>query len=79
MFENTLQSINNCFMMQKGTYVLYRDFGLNVLDDSNPPLRRDIQEQISIYYPEVNLSNLTLNTIHYNGHSYYSVMFKRGN
>lgn len=76
MLENSSQAIANCFNMQQGTHVLYRDFGLNVIDENNPPLRRDCQLQIATYFPTVTLSmvsNISINSELQQGQFKYNV------
>ena len=73
MFENTSQCIANCLKTQAGSHVLYRGFGLNVVDATNPPMRRDILVQLSTYYPDVTLSNTSITQVNNNGSFEYIV------
>lgn len=76
MFENTIQSIANCLNTQRGTHVLYREFGLDVVDAANPPLRRDVQIQLAMYYPTTSLmtlSSISINEELMNGRFKYNV------
>ena len=49
MKESVSEQIANCFAINKGSHVLYRDFGLNVIDGTNVPMRRDVLIQLSTY------------------------------
>ena len=73
MFENTPQCIANCLMTQQGSHVLYRGFGLNVVDASNPPLRRDILIQLSTFYPDVTMNDLQITQVNNSGSFEYIV------
>ena len=73
MKESTAECIANCLRIQKGTHVLYRSFGLNVIDSTNVPIPKDVLVQISTYYPEVNLNNVTTKRTDINGHFEYLV------
>lgn len=76
MFEKTSQCIANCFNTLNGTHVLYRSYGLNEVDAANMPIRRDIVVQLSTYYPQINLSELTLTYGDLAGKLYYTVTIK---
>ena len=76
MFESTPQCIANCLKTQQGSHVLYRTFGLNVVDATNPPLRRDILVQLSTFYPDVTMNNLQITQVNNNGNFYYTVDIK---
>ena len=73
MFESTAQSITNCLKTQLGSHVLYRGFGLNVVDNTNPPMRRDILIQLSTYFPNVTMNNVEIIQTNSNGSFYYTV------
>ena len=73
MFESTAQCITNCMNTQEGSHVLYRGFGLNVVDSTNPPMRRDILIQLSTYFPDVTMNNLEIIQTNSNGSFYYTV------
>lgn len=78
MLENQAQCIANCLKTQLGSHVLYRGFGLDVVDNTNPPMRRDILIQLSTYYPDVTLSNIAITRADINGNFEYLVE-TRGN
>ena len=73
MFESTAQCITTCMNIQEGSHVLYRRFGLNVVDSTNPPMRRDILIQLSTFYPDVTMNNLEIIQTNSNGSFYYTV------
>lgn len=73
MFESTGQCIANCLKTQQGTHVLYRGFGLNAVDASNPPMRRDILIQLSTYYPDVTLNSVQITKVDGSGNFEYLV------
>lgn len=76
MFESTAQCIANCLRTSKGTHIMYRTFGLNVVDATNPPMRKDILVQLSTFYPEVTLSDATITRVESNGQFYYDVQIR---
>ena len=73
MFESTAQCITRCLKTQEGSHVLYRSFGLNTVDATNSPLRRDILIQLSTYFPDVTMNNLEIIQTNSNGSFYYTV------
>lgn len=73
MKESTAQCIANCLRASKGSHVLYRTFGLEVVDGMNVPMRRDILIQLSTYYPEVSLNNVTVSKADIDGKFEYTV------
>lgn len=73
MKEDVSHQIANCLKTQQGTHVLYRGFGLNVVDATNPPMRRDILVQLSTYYPDVTLNNVSITQVESNGNFEYIV------
>lgn len=73
MFESTAQCITNCLKTQEGSHVLYRGFGLDVVDNTNPPLRRDILIQLSTFYPDVTMNDISIVQTNFNGSFYYTV------
>lgn len=73
MKEDVSHQIANCLKSQQGTHVLYRGFGLNVVDATNPPMRRDILVQLSTYYPDVTLNNVSITQVNNNGIFEYMV------
>ena len=76
MKEDVSHQIANCLKTQQGTHVLYRGFGLNTVDTTNPPLRRDILIQLSTYYPDVTMNNLEITQVNNNGIFNYTVDIK---
>ena len=73
MKEDVSHQIANCLKTQQGTHVLYRGFGLNIVDANNPPMRRDILIQLSTYYPDVTLNNVQITQVNNNGNFEYIV------
>ena len=73
MKENTAQCIANCLRTSQGSHMLYRTFGLEVVDGMNVPMRRDILIQLSTYYPEVSLNNVTVSKADIGGKFEYTV------
>lgn len=73
MKESVSEQIANCLRTQAGTHVLYRGFGLSVVDSTNPPMRRDILIQLSTYYPDVTLNDVQITQVNNNGNFEYIV------
>ena len=73
MKEDTAHCIANCLATNKGSHVLHRGFGLNVIDGTNVPMRRDILIQLSTYYPDVTLNDVTVTRVDNNGQFEYKV------
>lgn len=59
MRENTGQCIVNCLKCRRGNHPLFRNFGLNVTDLPYKLRRGQIQEQISMFYPDVTDVSIT--------------------
>lgn len=76
MLESTAQCITNCLKTQLCSHVLYRGFGLNTVDQSNPSLRRDVLIQLSTYYPDVTMNDISIIQTSSNGNFYYTVDVK---
>lgn len=76
MFEKTEQCITNCLQTDLGSHVFYRGFGLNVVDGTNVPMRKDILVQLSTYYPETTLQDVVIERVESNGEYYYTVSVK---
>lgn len=73
MRENTAQCIVNCLRTSQGSHVMYRSFGLEPVDGTNVPMRRDILIQLSTYYPDVSLNNVTISKADIDGRFEYTV------
>ena len=76
MLESTAQCITNCLKTQLGSHVLYRGFGLNTVDQNNPSLRRDVLIQLSTYYPDITMNDISIIQTSSNGNFYYTVDIK---
>lgn len=76
MKETTAQCIANCLRTSQGSHVLYRAFGLEPVDGVNVPMRKDILVQLSTFYPEVTLNDVTVTRVEINGHFDYNVDVK---
>lgn len=50
---STLNNIINCMNCLQGEHILFRSFGLNVIDHVGSLRRSDISEQLRKYYPEI--------------------------
>lgn len=50
---NTVNNIINCMNCPQGEHVLFRGFGLNVVDRVGRLRRSDISEQLRKYFPEI--------------------------
>lgn len=59
MFESKSESIANCLCTTQSTYMLARDFGIDLIDKRAGNPRRSIQIQLSTYYPDVSISSIT--------------------
>ena len=68
MKEDTAHCIANCLATNRGSHVLYRGFGLSVVDEANAPMRRDVLIQLSTYYPDATLNNVSITRAETNGH-----------
>lgn len=53
MHESIDQCIVNCLNTEKGSFPLFREFGINATDQRGRLKRSQIQEQISKFYPDV--------------------------
>ena len=50
---NTVDCIINCMNCAQGEHMLFRGFGLNVVDRVGALRRSDISEQLRKYYPDI--------------------------
>ena len=73
MFESKPQAIGICLKTTAGTYPLYREFGGNVVDEANPPMRRIIVEQLAAYYPDVRATSVTVSMESTSGQYTYEI------
>ena len=76
MKESTAQCIANCLRTSLGSHVLYRSFGMEAVDGTNVPMRKDILIQLSTYYPDVTLEDVTITRVESNGQFDYIVSIK---
>ena len=58
---NTGQLVVNMVKTEKGTHVLFRNYGLAETDDVRSLTRTSVQSEISKYYPGAYVKSLTLN------------------
>ena len=77
MRENTLECIGNCLRTLTRSHVLYRNYGLDEVDGALSPTRRNVLVQLSTYYPDVSLNNLTITKFNEKGQKYYTVEIDR--
>lgn len=64
---NTGQLAVNMVKTEKGTHVLYRDYGLTETDEATVLTRTSVQSEISKYYPGAYVKSLTLSEIQADG------------
>lgn len=50
---STVNNIINCMNCVQGEHLLFRGFGLNIVDRVGSLRRSDISEQLRKYYPEI--------------------------
>ena len=58
---NTGLLVVNMVKTERGTHVLFRDYGLAETDDATVLTRTSVQSEISKYYPGAYVKSLTLN------------------
>ena len=58
----------NMVSTEKGTYVLYRGYGLTGTDNNEPLRRQDISAALAAYYPEMRVRGLGLISADKRGH-----------
>ena len=58
---NTGSLVVNMVKTEKGTHLLFRDYGLAETDDATVLTRTSVQSEISKYYPGAYVKSLTLN------------------
>ena len=78
MKEDTAHCIANCLATNRGSHALYRGFGLSVVDEANAPMRRDILIQLSTYYPDATLNNVSITRAETNSHFEYKIETSEG-
>lgn len=52
--QNIAQNVANMAKTRRGEHVLFRSFGLNVIDDVNGLTRGEISRQLKEFYPQIN-------------------------
>lgn len=77
MRENTLECIGNCLRVESKSHPMYRNYGLDEVDGALSPTRRNVLVQLSTYYPDVNLNNLSVTLFNERGEKYYRVEIDR--
>ena len=77
MRENTLECIGNCLRVLRKSDVIYRNCGLDEVGGALSRARRNVLVQLSTYYPEVSLNNLTITEFNEKGQKYYTVDIDR--
>ena len=77
MKENTLECIGNCLRVERKSHCMYRNYGLDEVDGALSPTRRNVLVQLSTYYPDVNLNNLSVTLFNERGEKYYKVEIDR--
>ena len=65
--SNTGKLVVNMVETEKGTHILYRDYGLSETDESTVLTRTSVQSEISKYYPGAYVKSLTLNEVQADG------------
>lgn len=65
--SNTGRLAVNMVKTERGTHVLYRDYGLAETDESTVLTRTSVQSEISKYYPGAYVKSLTLNDVQADG------------
>lgn len=76
MFENTAHCIANCLRTSQRSHALYRSFGIEPIDGTNIPMRRDVLIQLSTYYPDVALNDVQITKATGEGHFDYNISIK---
>lgn len=58
--QNTGSLVVNMVKTEKGTHVLFRDYGMSETDEATVLTRTSVQSEISKYYPGAYVKSLTL-------------------
>ena len=64
---NTGKLVVNMVKTERGTHVLFRDYGMAETDESTVLTRTSVQSEISKYYPGAYVKSLTLNEVQADG------------
>ena len=65
--QNTGKLVVNMIKTERGTHVLFRDYGLAETDEAAVLTRTSVQSEISKYYPGAYVKSLTLNEVQADG------------
>lgn len=64
MKESIDECIMNCLITERGSYPLFRGYGLAVTDQRGSIRRSQIQQQLSKYYPDIDGLEIKQTSMH---------------
>lgn len=70
--QNIAQNVANMAKTRRGEHVLFRSFGLNVIDDANGLTRGEISRQLKEFYPQINRFSVVLSK-NFTGFAQYAI------
>ena len=70
---NTGELVVNMMKTERGTHVLYRDYGMSETDEATVLTRTSVQSEISKYYPGAYVKSLTLNEVQADGSFQFNI------
>ena len=71
--QNIAQNVANTAKTRRGEHVLFRSFGLNVIDDANGLTRGEISRQIKEFYPQINRFSVVQVSKNFTGSDQYAI------
>ena len=71
--QNIAQNVANMAKTRRGEHVLFRSFGLNVIDDVNGLTRGEISRQLKEFYPQINRFSVVQVSKNFTGSVQYAI------
>lgn len=71
--QSIAQNVANMAKTRRGEHVLFRSFGLNVIDDANGLTRGEISRQLKEFYPQINRFSVVQVSKNFTGSAQYAI------
>lgn len=71
--QNIAQNVANMAKTRRGEHLLFRSFGLNVIDDANGLTRGEISRQLKEFYPQINRFSVVQVSKNFTGSAQYAI------
>lgn len=71
--QDIAQNVANMAKTRRGEHILFRSFGLNVIDDANGLTRGEISRQLKEFYPQINRFSVVQLSKNFTGSAKYAI------